>query len=62
MIEPCGLAFFCGSKLLKVNFSINGNDWAIWRKNSYSNARSSCNDIWRTDLNNPPGKLFVMLF
>ncbi len=61
MIKYFWLSFCCGSPLSKVNFLMNGNDWAIWRKNWCSNGSSSCKDISRTHLNNPPGKSFVIL-
>jgi hypothetical protein len=47
--------------LIKVNRSIDGNDRAIRIKNSCSKGCSSNNDTTRTYLNNPPGKLFVIL-
>ncbi|CAF5046947.1 unnamed protein product, partial [Rotaria sp. Silwood1] len=46
------------------NSSINGNDWAIRRKKSYSKGRSSNKDISRTHSNNPPEKIsyYIIVF
>ncbi|CAF2868074.1 unnamed protein product [Rotaria sp. Silwood2] len=57
--EQSKVLLFCGLEFFKSNIFKIGNDSAIRRKNSCSKGRSSYNDISRTHVNKPPGKLFV---